>query len=272
MSIISYISTKAKAKSAIELFTNKPFQKKNVYAGVTAAFLGVAAVSGCSETIASLSIIPCVGTFVVGAIGALFGALYTLGVLTRDLNNFDSTHSGYYHWEYLDSAAAFPKHTNILQHWGHVHDNKVADGLPVFVGNSACNSTHHECQNYWYSKGSFIDELDGSNKTVHRMHVTPHEYDFRASKTSLAALRSRQATYEDDETVVGATDGRLYGAYVWIEGDENAIRDDFGGAQDEFTNSITNRMSEDPGHFKNTGAYCMDFMRSGQPAATYGYM
>ncbi|KAM0713965.1 hypothetical protein Q7P37_010928 [Cladosporium fusiforme] len=243
-----------------------------VYAGVTAAFLSVAAVSGCSSAIASLSIVPCVATFVAGAIGALFGAMYTTGILKRDLDDFDFSHGGAYAWKYLDSAAAFPEHTNMLQHWGHVHDNEVADGLPIFVGNSVCNSTHDACQNYWYSKGLFLDELDGSSKTVHRIHVTPHEHDFRANNTSSAALRSRQATHEDDETVVGADDGRLYGAYVWMEGNKDAIRDDFSGDQDDFTNGILTRMGENPKHFEKTGAYCMDFMRSGQAAATYGYM
>ena len=153
----------------------------------------------------------------------------------------------------------------MLQHWGHVHDNEIADGLPIFVGNSACNSTHNECQNYWYSKGLFLDELDGLNKTVHRMHVTPHGHDFRANKTSLAA---RQATHENDES----HEGHLYGAYVWMEGDEDAIQDDFGGDQDEFTEDILFQMSENPEHYEKTGSYCMDFERPGQPPATYGYM
>lgn len=145
----------------------------------------------------------------------------------------------------------------------HAHDVEFNDGLPVLIGNSNCNEDWDTCHKLWYSKSSMIDK-SGDNRTIHRVHATPHSYDFRANASStLSALRPRQSTYDNDGSNTDNGDGTTYySGYTWMEGDETVLAADDGEGTDDFTDDVLGAMNTANaanGKFNDEGSYCMDF-------------
>ncbi|KAK5123213.1 hypothetical protein LTR85_003412 [Meristemomyces frigidus] len=232
---------------------------KAAYFGVAAIFLTNAVSNLCSAAIVTAAGIPlCVAGIATSTLLGLLALLYTVAASKnkRDLGDGSVT------WEYptISSGQTISSnHTSMLDSVVRAYDVEIADGLPVLYGSTACNSTSDPCHKLWYSKS--IHKTN--NNTLHHVHITPIDHDYRANATETSALKRRQSIYTGTPVSVSDKKGNPYiGGYTWQAADKNTMADIAELDHTTFETDILDQMSAAhtaSDKYNTEGVYCMDF-------------